>query len=182
MPWNNDVMIKEKHKSEMGNEINQLKEQVNADRIEQGRGRVEMSNKNKEALSMLHHKLDTVDRKIQGAAKAQQVEYRLQRREDWLKDLDKVTDSIKEQIAKENTNMEDSIMRIARRIDLPPQAEANNEGPWRSDQGHDTRREERMRKYLEQAGISETNARNELRDAKGVGQEARTMAEDTTAG
>ena len=36
-----------------------------------------MSNKNEEALSMLHHKLDIVDHKIQGAAKAQEVEYRL---------------------------------------------------------------------------------------------------------
>ena len=39
-----------------------------------------------------------------------------------------------------------------------------------------------MKKYLEQAGISETNARSALRDAKGVVKEARTMAEDTAAG
>ena len=130
---------------------------------------------------MLHHKLDIVDRKIQCATKAQEVEYRLQRQEEWLKDLDKVMDGIKEQIAKENTSMVDCIMRIERQIDLRPQAEANDDGPRRSDQGHDTRREERMQKYLEQAGISETNAGSALRDAKGVLQEARTMAEHTTA-
>ena len=131
---------------------------------------------------MLHHKLDIVYRKIQGAAKEQEVEYHLQRQEDWLKYLDKVTDSIREQIAEENTSIEDCIMRIERRVDLRPQAEPNDEGPRSSDQGQDTRREERMKKYLEPAGISETNARSALRDAKGVVQEASTMAEDTTTG
>ena len=75
---------------------------------------------------------------------------------------------------------DDAMVRIERRIDLGAPEGAADGVPRLADPVQDTRREDRLRQYAEQAKNSEARVQKALRDATAQVQEVRILRDSTT--
>ena len=122
----------------MNTRINQVCEQIQNEKLGHQKLHGETSNKTKDSLGKIQRQMEVMTRKVEESAKVYEVQVQMQRQEEWLKELDTITDKMKEHFTKDDANLEEWILQVERRVDQGPHVSVKRvkqDGvmrPWKS--------------------------------------------------
>ena len=100
--------------------INQVCEQIRYEKFGHQKLHAETSNKTKDSLEKIQLQMEVMTCKVEESAKAYEVQVQMQQQEEWLGELNTITDSMKKHFTKDNAKLEEWILQVERRVDQRP--------------------------------------------------------------
>ena len=135
--------------------INQVCEQIQYEKLGHQKLHGETSNKTKDSLGKIQRQMEVMTRKVEESAKAYEVQVQMQRQEEWLKELDTITDNMKEHFTKDNAKLEEWILQVERRVDQRPHVSVEESKTRRGDEALEEQRVSRMQNLADQVRKTE---------------------------
>ena len=119
--------------------------------------------------------MEVMTRKVEESAKAYEVQLQMQRQEEWLKELDTITDNMKAHYTKDNAKLEEWILQVERRLDQPPHVSVEESKTRRGDEALEEQRVSRMQNLADQVRKTERTLH------QSVGEQQKVQKEVTRA-
>ena len=119
--------------------------------------------------------MEVLTRKVEENAKAYEVQVQMQRQEEWLKELDTITDNMKEHFTKDNAKLEEWILQLERRVDQRPVVSVEEGKTRRGDEALEEQRVSRMQNLADQVRKKEKTFH------QSVGEQQKVQKEVTPA-
>ena len=154
---------------------NQVCEQIQEKKLGHQKLHGETSNKTKDSFGKIQRQMEVMTRKVEESAKAYEVQVQPQRQEEWLKELDTITDNMKEHFTKDNAKLEEWILQVERRADQRPHVSVGESKTRRGDETLEEQRVSRMQSLADQVRKTEQTFH------QSVGEQQKVQKEVTRA-
>ena len=155
--------------------INQVCEQIPYEKLGHQKLHGETSNKTKDSLGKIQSQMEVMTRKVEESAKVYEVQVQMQRQEEWLKELDTITDNMKEHFTKDNAKLYEWILQVERRVDQRPHVSVEESKTKRGDEALEEQRVSRMQTLADQVRKTEKTFH------QSVGEQQKVQKEVTRA-
>ena len=161
--------------------INQVCEQIQYEKLGHQKLHGETSNKTKDSLGKIQRQMEVMTRKVEESAKAYEVQVQMQRQEEWLKELDTITDNMKEHFTKDNAKLEEWILQVERRVDQRPHVSVQESKTRRGDEALEEQRVSRMQNLADQVRKTEKTFHQSVEEQQMVQKEVTRACSEVQA-
>ena len=165
----------------MNTRINQVCEQIQYEKLGHQKLHGETSNKTKDSLGKIQRQMEVMTRKVEESAKAYEVQVQMQRQEEWLKELDTITDNMKEHFTKDNAKLEEWILQVEWRVDQRPHVSVEESKTRRGDEALEEQRVSRMQNLADQVRKTEKTFHQSVGEQQKVQKEVTRACSDVQA-
>ena len=155
--------------------ITQVCEPIQYERLGHQKLHGETSNKTNDSLGKIQRQMEVMTRKVEERAKAYEVQVQMQIQEEWLKELDTITDNMKEHFTKDNPKLEEWILQVERRVDQRPHVSVEESITRRGNEALEEQRVSRMQNLADQVRKTEKTFH------RSVGEQQKVQKEVTRA-